>query len=215
MRRTWLAVIGVLILLCACQGPAAAPVTVLSMGHTFRATKAAVISSPLVADLDGDGLMEIAVGSWDGYFYLLDERLNTLPGWPQYSRRGFFGSPALTDLDGDAQLELLAAADAGQLYAWKKDGSSVAGWPVSLGYRSWASPAILPDGRVAIAGLRKLMVFERDGSPAPGWPRVAPEWSDATVAIGPDLLAVTTLTIGRPVGGTLSAWHAEIGRAHV
>ena len=83
------------------------------------------------------------------------------------------------------------------------------GWPVSLGYRSWASPAILPDGRVAIAGLRKLMVFERDGSPAPGWPQVAPEWSDATVAVGPDLLAVTTLTIGRPTGGTLSAWHYD------
>ena len=52
-------------------------------------------------DLNGDAIPEIAVGSWDGYFYVMDSQLNDLSGWPQYSPRGFFSSPALADLDAD------------------------------------------------------------------------------------------------------------------
>jgi len=195
--------------LVGCQGSPAAPVKLLSMGHHFRETKAAVISSPAVADLDGDGIMEIAVGSWDGYFYLLDGRLNSLPGWPKYSPRGFFASPALTDLDGDGELEVLVSSEAGKLHAWNKDGAEGAGWPVSLGYRSWSSPTVLPDGRVAIGGLRQTMVYEPDGKMSPGWPQPHPNWADATVAAGPDLLAVTTLTTGHDTGGALVAWHFD------
>jgi len=173
--------------LLACQGSPAAPGRLLWMGDHYRETKEAVISSPAVADLDGDGSIEIASGAWDGYFYLLAERLNSLPGWPHYSRGGVFGSPARADLDADGELEILFAADAGKLYAWNLDGTAVPGWPVALGYRSWSSPTVLPDGRVAIAGFQQTMVFMPNGQPAAGWPQPHPDWADATVAAGPDL----------------------------
>ncbi|MGC9333708.1 MAG: hypothetical protein ACP5JJ_06140, partial [Anaerolineae bacterium] len=46
------------------------------LGYRFKPTSDAVISSPIAHDFDGDGRLEIAVGSWDGYFYLLDARLD-------------------------------------------------------------------------------------------------------------------------------------------
>lgn len=208
-RRVVVLLLLLLLPLAGCQGSPAAPVQLRSMGQHFRETKEAVISSPAVADLDGDGVMEIAIGSWDGYFYLLDARLNSLPGWPKHSPQGFFASPALTGLDGDGELEVLVSAEAGKLYAWNKDGSDVPGWPISLGYRAWSSPTVLPDGRIAIGGLRQTMVMEPDGQPSPGWPQPHPNWADATVAVGPDLLVVTTLTTGRHVGGALNAWHLD------
>jgi len=207
--RVWIAALASALLLAACQGSPAAPVRLLAMGHYVRETRAPVVSSPAVADLDGNGTVEVAVGSLDGYLYLLDARLTTLPGWPKYSAGGFHGSPAVTDLDGDGELEVLASAEAGTLYAWNSDGSAVPGWPVELGYRSWASPTVLRDGNVAIGGLRKLMVFAPDGSAATGWPQAQSGWASATVAAAPDLLAVTTIATGRETGGSLCAWHVD------
>ena len=71
-----------LLLLAACSAhpPVAGLPAQSAPGHLFRATARPVISSPLVADLDGDGQREIAVGSWDGYFYIMDDRLRDKPG---------------------------------------------------------------------------------------------------------------------------------------
>lgn len=210
MKRAilWVAMVSLLWLM-GCQGPAAAPPVLASMGHGVRATKKPVVAAPAVADLDGDGLLEIAVGAQDGYFYLLDDRMQTLPGWPRFSRGGFYGAAALVDLDDDGTLEILAASDAGRLHAWHKDGSDVQGWPVSLGYRAWAAPTILPEKHVAIAGLRQMLVYTAEGLSAPGWPQPQPEWSTATAAVAPGLLAVTTALVGERENGALCAWRPD------
>ncbi|MBM3187152.1 MAG: VCBS repeat-containing protein [Chloroflexi bacterium] len=168
-----------------------------------------MISSPVAYDWDGDGRREIAVGSWDGFFYLLDSELRPLPGWPKYSRRGFFSSPALCDLDGDGAPEILVGSDMGKLYAWHVDGADAEGFPVPVGYRTWASPAVLPGGRIAIGGLGQMLMVDRRGRPVEGWPAPMPNWADATAAVGPDLLVVTTLLVGTRTAGALVAWHLD------
>jgi hypothetical protein len=194
----------------------AAPRSVESLGahHLFKPTSKPVISSPIAHDLNGDGAQEIAVGSWDGYFYLVDAELDDLPGWPKPSRRGFFSSAALADLDGDGVPEIVVGSDAGMLFAWQADGSEVSGFPVDLGYELWASPTVLDGPRIAIGGLGQMFLLDAQGRAADGWPRPIHGWPDATAAYapraaGPGLLAVTTLTPGDPSRGWIYAWQED------
>ncbi len=204
------------LLLLGCHQPVRKP-QVLSDNHRFKPTEAEVISSPLAHDFYGDGSYEIAVGSWDGNFYLLDSQLNDLPGWPKYSPKGFFSSPALADLDSDGVPEILVGSEAGKLFAWHADGRDVKGFPLDLGYRIWASPTVLDGANfrsghrqiVAIGSREQMYIFDALGEPESGWPQPMQGWPDATAAYTPGLLTVTTLSPGDPSLGWLYAWHED------
>lgn len=197
-----------LLFVAACHPAARAP-QALQPHRRFRPTRDAVISSPVVWDIDGDGVKEIAIGSWDGYFYLLDADLHDVPGWPKYSPKGFFSSPALADLDGDESLDIVVGAESGMLFAWRIDSSDVPGFPVDIGYHIWASPLILEDARIAVSSLEQMLVVEADGDSALGWPQSVAGWADATVASDGRILVVTTLTPGDPSQGWIYAWTVD------
>jgi len=221
----------VLSLLAGCR-PAVHDAREVKAGHRFKPTSNAVISSPVTYDWDGDGVQEIAVGSWDGYFYVLDSLLQDEPGWPKYSPKGFFSSPALADLhalrpqgvlpaggppqkkrysagESDGLPEILVASETGKLYAWQADGQDVPGFPIDLGYRLWASPTVLDGPRIAIGSLGRMFVLDADGRPSEGWPQPIEGWPDAAAASVPGLVAVTTLTPGDPSHGWLYAWRED------
>lgn len=210
-----------LFLLLGCR-PEAQQARDAGPGHRFKPTGDAVISSPIAYDFDGDGRREVAAGSWDGYFYLLDSRLDALDGWPKYSARGFFSSPALVDLDDEAVPEIVVGSEQGSVFAWTFAGRNLEGYPADLGYRLWASPLILSgtdeleQGRpaIAIGSLEQMHLLDRRGRELPGWPQLMQGWAVATAAYaaGVDnrgLVAVTTLTPGDPSRGWLYAWHAD------
>jgi len=105
-----------------------------------------MMMAPAVGDLDGDGTLEIAVSTWDGYVYVFEHDGSTRPGWPQsvdFSQSpptednliefGFFAVPTLWDLDGSGQLEILVPGMDQNLYVWKADGSPHAPYPVKVG----------------------------------------------------------------------------------
>ncbi len=200
-----LTVVGVLI---GCHRPAGS-VTRPADDHLFRPTAKPVISSPVAWDVDGDGVKEIAIGSWDGYFYLLDAGLEDLPGWPKYSPKGFFASPTLADLDGTSEMEILVTSESGEVFAWHADGTAVAGFPVDLGYQSWTSPVIVGRDRIAVGGLERMVLLDAQGRHVDGWPRPMPGWADATATTDGEILAITSLTPGDPSHGWASAWTVE------
>ena len=178
----------------------------LGPNHLFRPTRDAVISSPVAYDFDRDGSLEIAVGSWDTYFYLLDTHLNDLPGWPKHSRQGFFPTPALIDLDADGVPEIVTGSEAGRLYAWHWTGHTCPHFPIDFGYKIWASVTGLPGQRMAVGHQGEMRLLDARGLPAEGWPQPIKGWPDATAAYADHTIAVTTLTPGDPSQGWVYAW---------
>ena len=73
---------------------------------------------PVLADLDGDGSMDILAGSTGGLVYGLRSSGESLPGFPLAAVGAIRTSPLVEDLDGDGTLELVAFTDNGAMHLW-------------------------------------------------------------------------------------------------
>src|SRR4051794_31508355 len=91
------------------------------------------LSSPTVADVNGDGVKDVVVGTLDHKVHVFDGRSGgELPGWPQTVGGGVEASPTVADLDGNGQVSIIvgfgsidSAADhaPGGLAVLRRDGS--------------------------------------------------------------------------------------------
>ena len=144
------------------------------LGNTMRHT-------PAVADVDGDGRDEIAVGTRDGYVFVLAGNGEPLPGWPRETGSWVYRSPLLDDIDGDGAFEVAAITYDGLLYMWRIDGSPVPGWPVDLGDTPASSPLLIrarPGGESLILvslGAGEIHLLTARGDNYPGWPKTIAE----------------------------------------
>ncbi len=144
-------------------------------------------SGPAVADVNGDGALEVAVGNacypnWG--VHLIRANGTAMPGWPKVTKPTY-SSPALADLDHDGQLEIIAqegdpGSQGSKLWVWRPDGTTLPGWPKTIaaeGYSSRCSPAIGDvDGNgsfeiVTLTGDGVLHVIEANASEMPGYPK--------------------------------------------
>jgi hypothetical protein len=176
------------------NGPAANPVFTLLWDHPSLDRDPnpghldPVMSSPAIADLDGDGKVEVIVGALDENIYVVDGATGqNKPGWPVWNKDTVFSSPAIFDLDGDGKLDVIIGGDAffangGQIHALRSDGTELPGFPVFTDQAMSSSPAIGDidgDGKPEIvigtgsffAGrAHKVYAFHCDGTPVLGWP---------------------------------------------
>ena len=89
----------------------------------------AYIYSPVtVADLDGDGEMEVVVGTSMGFLYVLSGKSGKLRDGFPVQLNEIQAQVVAADIDGDGDLELIAADAVGSVAAWRADGSPV--WEV-------------------------------------------------------------------------------------
>ena len=104
-----------------------------------------------VADLLGDGRLEIVATTMSGVSYVWDAHGVLMPGFPVMTDRsyrwqpvpvpdtpyergastGALAAPVLAPLErGSRSLDIIQAAWDGHVYAWRPDGTPVPGWPV-------------------------------------------------------------------------------------
>ena len=151
--------------------------------------KRGFLGGTALADLDGDGRLDIVAGSLDQHVYAWDGDGDSLPGFPvELATEGVIGaeivtSPAIAELDGDETPEVILASNevipgdpglpsnpfdilnailqsstgSNPVYALNGDGSEVPGWPVQVGVAAGdLLPLVLPGHDAA--------VFDRDGA---------------------------------------------------
>ncbi len=86
--------------------------------------------APTVADLDGDGLPDLVLGTWrDRVQFWRNTGTRTAPAWTLADSalvvltRGSNSAPALADLDGDGDLDLFVGEASGQLNFYRNIGT--------------------------------------------------------------------------------------------
>lgn len=143
-------------------------------GHTW--------STPVVDDINNDGLKEIITGHGHGVVSVLDQNGYFLNGWPQIPCDASVRSIEVYDLDGNGTKEIvvgMGVAGATSVYVYNFDGTLRDGWPqmtTDNGKTSWtygvfmdtiATADLNNDGVVEIivpSDLSYVSVFEPDGT---------------------------------------------------
>ncbi len=103
-----------------------------SVKQTVATPGSRVWPGVVVADLDGNGDLEIVIAQGGGYVSVYDHQGNFEPGWPQRPAENEFRSLAVGDLDGNGDLEIavgLARLDRINAWVLEHDGSTRPGWP--------------------------------------------------------------------------------------
>ncbi len=144
-------------------------------------------SSPVLADVDGDGIREIIFGSQadngQGYVHILKNDGSVYPGWPKITGNWVYTPPAVGYIDNDNILDIavgdqvLSATPVDYVYAWNVNGTALSGFPIGP-TNAINSQIILGD--INNDGMADLITddngapyyhgYSADGSILPGWP---------------------------------------------
>ena len=151
-------------------------------------TQAPIFSGLKSADVNGDGVKEIVVSTFDttdgnpygaGLIYVLDTDGNNLTGWP----KRIVGAPipatvSIGDVNQDGAMELVVGSW-NQLFVFDYQGNNIPGFPKNLGTSVTATLYDLDkDGDLEIiypSSNKNLYIFKYDGSSFAGWPQTLPE----------------------------------------
>jgi len=196
-------------------------------GYPKRFPGQVIWSSPAVADLDGDGNLDIVVGS--GVYFpdpagrqviaVTARTGRALPGWPVPTDGRVMSSPAIGDLTGDGRPEVVVASEGGYLSALDADGrlrwvacDRNVGNPCSPGGAgTHSSPAIADvdgDGQAEVVSALELTLRVYSGDDGT---------VEAVLPVGDPASSVVPATapsIGEVGGRTVIAYQDHVRRSH-
>ncbi len=151
-----------------------------------------MINAPAVADLDGDGTLDIItgerVGSVQGFVHAI--KMDGTPinaNWPVEVAATPAFTPSIADMDNDGNLDVVIAASSAGMYIFDNQGQVFPGFPVfdpnvSYSYQSPMLADLDADGDLEIIGSNHgnnpgFYVMEHDGNYKSGWPIATSEWT--------------------------------------
>lgn len=186
------------------------------------------ISSPVLADLDGDGIREIVSCDLDGsrghVMILTYEGHSFSNQWPQLLPNIPAVTPSVGDVDQDGHRDIVIQTTR-EIYVLDRQGDPLPGWPFNNGFTkySFQSPIIAnldDDATLEIVatghGERPLyQVFDHRGGYQEGWPHVVQDnrWTfhpPTVIEYGDRRIIITA----RPLSGNapqamMYAWYAD------
>ena len=183
-----------------------------------------------IADLEGDGTLELIGGSAQGEVSVWNQDGELLDGWPVVLPVGvnlpYVNGSSVADLDGDGTLEVILAPVSGFVHVLRHDGTEFSGFPVNLKADIGGNPVLADvdnDGQleiiIATAGGRgqprqRLFVLRIDGAFQVGYPVVVDDQVFSSVAVA-DLDRDGELWIVAAVSSreeTIMVWNARTGK---
>ncbi len=175
-----------------------------------------IFGSPTLADLNGDGKLEVLVGTYAGDVFVWKPDGTLVTGWPKTATGGIQTSLAVGDLDGDGKLEIVAGCVDGKINVWTADGSVKSGWPRTVGGSfSYSSPALADlkgDGKLEIvigSDDGKVYCLRPDGTALTGWPQTTGDMVYSSPAVGDiDQDGKLEVVVGSN-DDKVYAWHAD------
>ncbi len=151
----------------------------------------ASLSTPVLADLDYDSLLEIVHPTFVGLEAYEATGLEFIPGsgglFGEFEHEldgTFFCSPAIGDIDGDGCIEIVIGAprdslNQGTVWVFDDSGNVEPGWPVRFPYNDFnvGTPTLANFDSdtstleiLIYSRLTGVYIFSCDGSVLPGWP---------------------------------------------
>ncbi len=157
--------------------------------HSMLVDAAHVLTPPTLVDLNGDGVLDVIVGSDSGRLYGLNLVNQTvIPGWGSPSALTVSGPVTLPvsvgDITGDGNADVVVVSGGRVLNAFPRTGGAqLAGWPKTfIAGASITQPILVPvsgnPGLAVAFGMARtdstvltVNLVGANGSPLAGWPR--------------------------------------------
>jgi len=97
-----------------------------------------VYGTPTACDLNGDGVIEVLFGSWDGYLYCLNETGHYQ--WRSSTGGQIWSTPSIADVDDNGNYDIIIGSNSGMVYCFNYDGTTL--WSQDLVHKIYTSAVI-------------------------------------------------------------------------
>ena len=136
-----------------------------------------------LADVNGDGYLEIVAGSTDNLLRVWDYTGNMLDGWPKDLTAMIQSKAAVGDIDNDGDMEIVIPTRSGYVNVFNHDGTIFPGWPQYAGGNVAGFSSVVlfdldEDEELEIIVARTISgqpgavcIWYNNGQVYPGWPQ--------------------------------------------
>lgn len=136
-------------------------------------------ASSALADITGDGKIDVIAATMDGRLVVWDGEINQLVnGWPKRLPQSITSTPIAVDLDLDTPgLEIIVGCNDDHVYAFHKNGLPVSGWPVETSGDIFSGVVAGElDGKTGLEVVAtcldgNIYAWHTDGTAMTGWPK--------------------------------------------
>jgi hypothetical protein len=103
-----------------------------------------VVSSPALADVDGDGVRDIVMFGGNE-IYAVNSSGAVLDHFPitTPTKQNILTAPVVADVDGDGHADIVAVTQEGLVLAYDRNGKMLEGFPLFAGTNSGSTPAVV------------------------------------------------------------------------